>query len=117
MAGALLASGATFIQLGLVTAVANRSVMLRLLPTLAAGIAGFADVHAAVLSVATLAGTGSFSMHTTLLAGGLALLTNTTSKVIVAFAVGGRAFGTRFTLLLAVPFVVTSTVLLLTLNA
>lgn len=194
VAGALLASGATFIQLGLVTAVANRSVMLRLLPTLAAGtltiaaesfalyrmdrrttakhlavtelapaepasgtprpfalrpavvlaavlttvllvtrwgasvagtrgvlgaagIAGFADVHAAVLSVATLAGTGSFSMRTTLLAAGLALLTNTASKVILAFAVGGRAFGTRFTLLLAAPFAVTSTVLLLTLNA
>ena len=194
VAGALLASGATFIQLGLVTAVANRSVMLRLLPTLAAGtvtiaaesfawyrierrstgahlavtelasaepasgtprpfalrpavvlaaalttvllvtrwgssvagtsgvlgaagIAGFADVHASVLSVATLAGAGSLSMHTTLLAAGLALLTNTTSKVILAFAVGGRAFGTRFTLLLAAPFVVTSTVLLLSLNA
>lgn len=193
VAGALLASGATFIQLGLVTAVANRSVMLRLLPTLAAGtvtiaaeslalyrverrttakhlavaepasaepasatprpfalrpavalagalttvllvtrwgssvagtsgvlvaagIAGFADVHAAVLSVATLAGTGSFSMRTTLLAAGLALLTNTTAKVVLAFAVGGRAFGTRFTVLLAAPVAVTSIVLLLTLT-
>jgi len=189
VAGALLASGATFIQLGLVTAVANPSVMLRLLPTLAAGtvtiavesfalyridrrvdevspavaeasstttrpfalrpalalagaltivllvtrwgssiagtrgvlgaagIAGFADVHAAVLSVATLAGSGGFPMRTTLLAAGLALVTNTTTKVILAFAVGGRHFGTRFTLLLAAPVAVTSTVLLLTLGS
>lgn len=189
VAGALLASGATFIQLALVTAVANRSVMVRLLPALAAGtasiaveslilhrlgsrqstalpapadprpatprpfalrpaltlagalttvllvtrwassiggtrgalgaagMAGFADVHAAVLSVATLAGSGDLTMRTTLLAAGLALLTNTTAKLILAFAVGGRHFGARFSALLAAPVAVTSAVLILTLGS
>ena len=192
VAGALLASGATLVQLAMVLAVANRHVLERLWPTLAAGtaavfaeaavlyrldrrsrdddattesesasgvtgprpfalkpalalagvltlvllvarwgsevagssgtlaaagLAGFADVHAAVLTVATLASTSGLAMHTTLVAAGLALLTNTLTKVALAFGVGGRAFGTRFAALLAAPTVVTATVLVLTINS
>ena len=183
-AGALLASGATFVQLAMVTAVANRQVFGRLLPALAVGagvifveaaviyrldrraggaeeaatdsevtgsrpfalkpalalavvltvvllvarwgsdvagssgtliatgLAGLADVHAAVLTVATLAATSGLSMHTTLLAAGLALLTNTVVKVVLAFGVGGRAFGTRFVTLLVAPMVASGAMLL-----
>jgi uncharacterized membrane protein (DUF4010 family) len=185
--GALLASAATFIQLALVTAVANPDLLGRLAPALAAGlavvaveaavlyrrstatppstgdtsekpvgparpfafwpavglaavltgvllvarwgadvlgsggalvaasVAGFADVHAAVLAVATLAHAGSLSTHTALAAAGLALAANTVSKCVLAFAVGGRSFGTRFTALLAAPAVAVAAALLMAL--
>jgi uncharacterized membrane protein (DUF4010 family) len=70
---------------------------------LAAGAAGFADVHAAVLAVATLAAGGSVSTQTALVASGLAFAANTISKCVLAFAAGGRAFGTRFTAFLVAP--------------
>jgi len=189
VAGALLASAATFVQLAMVTAVANRRVFERLLPTLATGtgvilleaavvyrldrrsgdgmvdpedadvdrarpfalkpalvlaavltlvlliarwgsdvagsngtllttgLAGFADVHAAVLTVATLVSTANVAVHTALVGAGLALLTNTLTKVSLAFGVGGRAFGLRFSALLVAPAVTTAIVLVLTINS
>jgi uncharacterized membrane protein (DUF4010 family) len=68
-----------------------------------AGLAGFADAHAAVLGVVTVEQTGGMDVRTAMLAAGLALATNTVTKCILAFVSGGRAFGTRFTGLIAIP--------------
>lgn len=174
LAGALLASAATLVQLSLVLAVANRSLLGKLVPAIAAGVAviaieagalywharradeqtdadenalgksrpftltpalalaavltavtllarwasgqagsggaiaasalaGFADAHAPVLAVATLAAGGTLSQHTALLAAGCALATNTVSKCVLAFATGGKGFGLRFTTAVVLP--------------
>ena len=186
--GALLASGATLIQLALITSVANPHLLARLAPALGAGLAviaaettllyrqatrpeeaeggaadrsigrsrpfafwpalalaavltvvllgarwgtdllgsggavlasalaGFADVHAAVLAIATLAAGGAVTTRTAIAAGGLALATNTVSKCVLAFTAGGRAFGMRFTGLVAVPTAVVAIAILIALR-
>jgi uncharacterized membrane protein (DUF4010 family) len=58
-------------------------------------LAGFADVHAAAASAATLADYGSLPMNAAILGIILAVTTNTLSKAIVAFVSGGRRFGVR----------------------
>lgn len=70
---------------------------------LAGGLTGFADVHATAAAMATLAGNGSLGVATAIAAAGAALAANTVTKCVLAFAVGGRGFGTRFTLLIAGP--------------
>jgi uncharacterized membrane protein (DUF4010 family) len=80
----------------------------------AAGTAGLADVHAAVLAVATLAKGASLSTTTALTATVLAYAANTASKCVVAFVSGGRRYGATLTAALAGPVVVVAgTVLLL----
>jgi uncharacterized membrane protein (DUF4010 family) len=172
--GAIAASAATLIEIGLITAVANPDLLARLAPALAIGlaviaielsvvlrrqatadqaevtreqststtrpfafwpalvlaamltlvllvarwgtdllgsggalitgaVAGFADAHATVLGMATLALGGSISTHSALAATGLALATNTASKCALAFAAGGREFGVPFVALLVGP--------------
>lgn len=80
-----------------------------------AAIAGFADAHAPSLAVATLAASGAVSTNTALLATGCALATNTVAKVVLATAVGGRAFGLPFAAALALPIAATATTLAITL--
>jgi uncharacterized membrane protein (DUF4010 family) len=63
--------------------------------SLGVALAGFADVHAAAASAATLAAYGSLPSDQAIVGILLALSTNTISKVIVAFVTGGRAFGLR----------------------
>src|SRR6185312_5806287 len=63
----------------------------------AAALAGFADAHAAAISVAALVGDGKLAAHDAvapILAG---FLTNTVSKVVFAISVGGRPFAIRVT--------------------
>lgn len=71
------------------------------------GIAGFADVHAAIVSLASLAKDVKIDVHTALLASALALLANTIVKSVVAYTAGGTRFGNRVTLLLIVPTIAT----------
>lgn len=177
LAGALLASLATLVQLAMITAVANVALFRRLLPALATGaavlvgeaimigrvdarthprsepqtavadssnrafsfwpalllagvlttvllvarwgeatfgaagsigttaLAGLADVHAAVLSVATLASAGNVDLSTAVVASGLALATNTGVKCALATVSGGRRFGISFGCLILPPTV------------
>lgn len=60
---------------------------------LAAGLAGFADAHAPTASMAQISNAGNIDRYHAMLAIGLALATNSVSKVIVAFLNGGRSFG------------------------
>ena len=83
------------------------------LTVLAGGLAGFADVHATAAAMATLVGNGSLGVTTGVAAAGAALGANTITKCVVAFAAGGRRFGTRFTCLLAGPTVVVAVALAL----
>ena len=83
---------------------------------LAATFAGLADVHAVVIAVATLAAGRTLSVHTALVASGLALATNTASKCFVGFAAGGRAFGFPFTSVLAAPAAAVAIALLVALR-
>ncbi len=66
-------------------------------------LAGFADAHAPVLSAASLFTAGSLSEHVAVLAGSAALLTNTVTKVGLAFVTGGARFGVPFVALLVLP--------------
>ena len=79
---------------------------------LASALAGFADVHAAVLAVATLAAGGTVTTRTAVAAGGIALATNTASKCILAFTAGGPPFGLRFAGLLTAPAAVVTVAML-----
>lgn len=62
---------------------------------LGAAIAGFADAHAAGAAILSLAADGKLEAGEALRACLLGISTNAASKVIVAFAAGGRAFGWR----------------------
>jgi uncharacterized membrane protein (DUF4010 family) len=75
---------------------------------LTSGLAGFADVHAAVLAAATLAAGDSITLRTAMIATAIALAANTAAKCALAFGIGGRRFGIRFSALLAVPVAVTA---------
>lgn len=59
---------------------------------LAAGFAGFADVHAAAASVAQMLFAGQVSLEQAEWAVLIGLVCNTVSKTVVAFATGGRAY-------------------------
>lgn len=79
----------------------------------ATAIAGFADVHAAVLGDATLSTGKSVAITTAIVKSVLALATNTVSQVVVAFVGGGRSFAIPFLLLIVFPTAtVTATVLI-----
>ncbi len=82
--------------------------------TTVAAIAGFADVHAVSISMATLAKQRTLGEHQAVIAIGVALLANTVTKCILAFTAGGRRVGAEFLLLFVVPGVVTGAVFLLT---
>lgn len=58
----------------------------------AAAVAGFADAHAPTASIAQLSNAGSLDLHAATIAIALALITNSISKIIVAFANGTRGF-------------------------
>jgi uncharacterized membrane protein (DUF4010 family) len=70
---------------------------------IAAAIGGLADAHAPVLAVASLVSTGSLSVATAAAAAGVALATNTISKLIVAFGAGGRHFASQYAMRMAPP--------------
>jgi uncharacterized membrane protein (DUF4010 family) len=63
---------------------------------LAVAAAGLADAHGGSLTAATLFTKGALSLDASLVAVGAAMTTNTIVKCAVAFAVGGRSFGRRF---------------------
>jgi len=62
---------------------------------LAAGLAGFADAHAAAASVAQVFASGRLDLHEAEWAVLVGLATNTASKLLVARATGGAAFAIR----------------------
>jgi uncharacterized membrane protein (DUF4010 family) len=61
----------------------------------AAAVAGFADTHAAAISVASLVASGKLSASDALLPILAGLSTNTISKTVLAATSGGRAFALR----------------------
>jgi len=61
----------------------------------AAAVAGFADTHAAAISVASLVASGKLSASDALLPIPAGLSTNTISKTVLAATSGGRAFALR----------------------
>jgi uncharacterized membrane protein (DUF4010 family) len=62
-----------------------------------AAIAGFVDVHAASVSVATLASDGALTVRDSVLPVIIALSTNTVSKILMSFSAGRGAFSRRVT--------------------
>lgn len=58
---------------------------------LACAAAGLADAHAGAAAAATLSGTGAIEPAGALVAIGGALLTNTGTKIALAFSAGGSA--------------------------
>ncbi len=57
-----------------------------------AGVAGFADAHAAAAAAGSLAGSGKLELDDGVLAVLLGLTTNTGTKLVAAFSTGGRRF-------------------------
>jgi uncharacterized membrane protein (DUF4010 family) len=70
---------------------------------LACAAAGLADAHAGAVAAATLSSAGAIGPTSALIAVGAALLTNTGTKIVLAFSAGGRRIGTTFAALLAAP--------------
>jgi uncharacterized membrane protein (DUF4010 family) len=62
---------------------------------IAAGLAGFADTHAASISIASLVATGRMTAENCVVPILAAFTTNSVTKVIVAATTGGRAFAVR----------------------
>jgi uncharacterized membrane protein (DUF4010 family) len=62
---------------------------------LGAALAGFADTHATAISVASLVSAGKLTPESAVLPILLGFATNTVTKAVVAFAVGGYRFGLR----------------------
>lgn len=62
---------------------------------LGAALAGFADAHAAGASVLALAADGRMAVAAAVWSCLLGISTNTTSKLVVAFATGGARYGVR----------------------
>ncbi|AVP96390.1 hypothetical protein C7S18_03920 [Ahniella affigens] len=83
---AALVTGILFTSALLVRWFGDKGVML------AAGFAGFADVHAAAASVAQMLFAEQISLDQAEWAVLIGLVCNTVSKTVVAFATGGRAF-------------------------
>ncbi len=63
--------------------------------SVAAGIAGIFDVHAAAASALALAAKGTLDSRSVVLPVLIAISTNTGSKVVAAFVVGGMRYGTE----------------------
>jgi len=70
---------------------------------LVSGLIGFADAQSGVLSAATLAERGDIPMSTAVVASGVALATNTVTKLVLAWTIGGRWFGARFGAAILLP--------------
>jgi uncharacterized membrane protein (DUF4010 family) len=70
---------------------------------LTAAVAGLADAHGTALAMVSLVPDGNLARSTAIGAIGAALATNTTVKVVLGFAVGGRRFGRLFGLGLVLP--------------
>lgn len=70
---------------------------------LACAAAGLADAHAGAAAAATLSATDAIEPAGALVAIGGALLTNTGTKIALAFSAGGRRIGARFVALIAGP--------------
>lgn len=71
-------------------------------------LSGLADVHAAAASAAQLAGTDEIALRPAALGVAMALVTNSASKLVLAFATGGRRYGMQLLpglLLMAAAFV------------
>jgi uncharacterized membrane protein (DUF4010 family) len=62
---------------------------------LGAALAGLADAHATAISMASLVSAGQLTSHAAVLPILLGFSTNTLTKIVVAFAVGGARFGLR----------------------
>ena len=62
---------------------------------LGAGLSGFADTHATAISIASLVSAGKLAPESAALPTLLGFTTNTLTKVIVAFAVGGYRFALK----------------------
>ena len=58
-------------------------------------VSGLADVHAAVASAAQLVALGRIPPHAAIPGITLALAANSTTKLVMAFITGGRAYGLR----------------------
>ncbi len=62
---------------------------------LGAALSGFADTHATAISIASLVSAGKLAPESAVLPILLGFATNTVTKAVVAFAVGGYRFGLR----------------------
>ena len=87
---------------GLITAVLLLSAALNVWlgktgVLMAAAVSGFADTHAAAVSVASLVSAGKFTAPESVLPILAAFTTNTCSKIIVAISTGDRSFSLRVT--------------------
>lgn len=70
---------------------------------LVSGLIGFADAQSGVISAATLAQQGELPLSTAIAASGAALATNTVTKLVLAWTLGGPWFGSRFLAAIFVP--------------
>lgn len=83
--------------------------------TIVTGLAGLADVHAAVLATASVFANGDIELRTAMVGCAAALLANTASKCVFACIAGGLRFGGRFSALLVGPAILTGAAWWLTL--
>jgi uncharacterized membrane protein (DUF4010 family) len=83
---------ATVIAIVLVTSAALNAWFGQAGLVVASGVAGLADVHAATISVASLAGAGKLNATSTIIPILVALSVNATSKSIIAVTSGGKNF-------------------------
>jgi len=80
-----------------------------------AGVTGLADAHAGALAAATVRAQGEIDLATAGIAVSTAIAANLLVKMVLAFALGGRAFGRRFaisTIPVMVIFVLVTVVVL-----
>jgi uncharacterized membrane protein (DUF4010 family) len=66
-------------------------------------VAGFADVHGPAAGIATLVDAGGLGSGAGLWAIGAALAANTVTKLVLAFAAGGRGFAAPLGLAFVLP--------------
>lgn len=74
----------------------------------ASAATGLADAQSGGVAASELAARSVISTNTAVIAAGVSLATNTVTKCVLAFAAGGKRFGTAFVALLAVPVLVTA---------
>ena len=84
-----IVAGVTLLSAGMVTWLGDAGLEWSL------ALSGLADVHAAAASAAQLVAIGRFEPHAVVPAMALALAANSLTKIVLAFATGGRAYALR----------------------
>jgi len=89
LAFVVIVAGVTLLSAGMVTWLGDAGLEWSL------ALSGLADVHAAAASAAQLVAIGRFEPHAVAPAMALALAANSLTKIVLAFATGGRAYALR----------------------